>query len=88
MPYVQMDYNISKYIMFIKYYVMYWQGINGMNRQDTLNDGRRLRLARQPATISNSSLQDVDDTEYTGVELASYMGQLNTSWLDRREMFA
>ncbi|KAF6213143.1 hypothetical protein GE061_010858 [Apolygus lucorum] len=52
---------------------------NELVRQDTLTDGRRLRLAKQPATISNSSLQDVDETEYTGVELACYMGELNTS---------
>ncbi|XP_073991420.1 pyrokinin-1 receptor-like [Rhodnius prolixus] len=39
---------------------------------------RRLRLANKPATISNSSLQDVDEAEYTGPELANYMGQLNS----------
>ncbi|XP_063976912.1 pyrokinin-1 receptor-like [Diachasmimorpha longicaudata] len=29
-------------------------------------------------TISNSSLQDLDDTEFTGCELAEYMGEINT----------
>ncbi|XP_014262594.1 pyrokinin-1 receptor-like [Cimex lectularius] len=38
----------------------------------------RLQLAR-PATISNSSLQDIEEEEYNGSELAQYMGQLNTS---------
>jgi len=28
-------------------------------------------------TISNSSLQDLDETEFTGTELARYMGELN-----------
>lgn len=28
-------------------------------------------------TISNSSLQDLDETEFTGSELARYMGELN-----------
>lgn len=28
-------------------------------------------------TISNSSLQDLDETEFTGSELAEYMGELN-----------
>jgi hypothetical protein len=28
-------------------------------------------------TISNSSLQDLDQTEFTGKDLASYMGELN-----------
>nr|XP_018906643.1 PREDICTED: neuropeptides capa receptor-like [Bemisia tabaci] len=28
-------------------------------------------------TISNSSLQDLDDSEYSGLELANYMGELN-----------
>lgn len=28
-------------------------------------------------TISNSSLQDFDETEFTGSELARYMGELN-----------
>ncbi|KAL1123053.1 hypothetical protein AAG570_002141 [Ranatra chinensis] len=42
----------------------------------------RLRFAPEPlvraSTISNSSLQDLDEPEYTGTELAHYMGQLNT----------
>lgn len=29
-------------------------------------------------TISNSSLQDLDEPEYTGSELADYMGELNS----------
>lgn len=28
-------------------------------------------------TISNSSLQDYDETEFSGIELARYMGELN-----------
>lgn len=28
-------------------------------------------------TISNSSLQDYDETEFNGMELARYMGELN-----------
>lgn len=28
-------------------------------------------------TISNSSLKDHDETEFTGMELARYMGELN-----------
>lgn len=28
-------------------------------------------------TISNSSLQDLDKTEFSGLELAQYMGELN-----------
>lgn len=31
-------------------------------------------------TISNSSLQDLDDPEFTGSELAHYMGELNNRW--------
>lgn len=30
-------------------------------------------------TISNSSLQDMDESEYTGEELAGYMAELNHS---------
>ncbi|CAH1399884.1 unnamed protein product [Nezara viridula] len=42
-------------------------------------DSRRLKqTAPAPATISNSSLQDAG-VEYSGAELASYMGQLNNS---------
>ncbi|XP_054267456.1 pyrokinin-1 receptor-like [Macrosteles quadrilineatus] len=37
--------------------------------------GKKLRLNSD--TISNSSLQDVDDGEYVGYELAHYMGELN-----------
>lgn len=38
------------------------------------------RFHSQPSiesTISNSSLQDLDETEFTGSELARYMGELN-----------
>lgn len=44
------------------------------------DDKRKLRQsAPLPATISNSSLQDAGvQEEYSGAELASYMGQLNT----------
>jgi hypothetical protein len=35
------------------------------------------------STISNSSLQDLDDTEFIGSELAHYMGQLNQQRLVR-----
>ncbi|XP_046674993.1 uncharacterized protein LOC124363775 [Homalodisca vitripennis] len=40
----------------------------------------KLRLTHRSidsGTISNSSLQDMEDTEYTGLELANYMGELN-----------
>lgn len=37
--------------------------------------GKKLKLNSD--TISNSSLQDVDDGEYVGYELAHYMGELN-----------
>jgi hypothetical protein len=40
-------------------------------------DTRRISTDSAKSTISNSSLQDLDDTEFIGSELAHYMGQLN-----------
>uniref|UniRef100_A0A224XMN6 Putative neuropeptide capa receptor-like protein n=1 Tax=Panstrongylus lignarius TaxID=156445 RepID=A0A224XMN6_9HEMI len=54
------------------------QATVGSGPQRIPSEVRRLRLVNKPATISNSSLQDVDEAEYTGPELAKYMGQLNT----------
>lgn len=44
--------------------------------------GSKERFRNHPSidstnTISNSSLQDFDETEFTGSELAQYMGELN-----------
>lgn len=57
------------------------QSVNKENKRPKLNTHSSIDSAK--STISNSSLQDMDEMEFESAELAHYMGELNQQQLAR-----